>query len=379
MNKSPRSNVPLIAGLALSGAAIAGAALTGAVVAGVATTAAFALRNRLNRDTRVSGKVVVITGASRGLGLAIAGRFARVGSRLVLASRNLEDLTHARDLLHQRGALKSLDEALLVPTDVTEPDQAKHLIERAIAHFGRIDVLVNNAGIIEVGPVEDQPLEAYRRAMETNFFGALHTIRAALPQMLRQAVAPYGPRPAIVNIASVGGKVAVPHLLPYVASKFALVGFSEGLHAELRQKGIRVTTVCPGLMRTGGEEHAHFLGQAEKEARWFQWSAKMPGLSASVTYAANRIYNAVLAGRAEITITPQAWLAARFHGLCPETAQLVASLANEYILPAPATPAPRPSAYVPPPAATTPAAAASTPKDSATSSLSDEPTRIWLL
>jgi NAD(P)-dependent dehydrogenase (short-subunit alcohol dehydrogenase family) len=376
MNKSSRSNLPLFAGLAVTGAAIAGAALTGAAVAGVATTAAFVLRNRLNRDTRVSGKVVVITGASRGLGLALAERFARVGSRLVLASRSLDELTHARDLLHQRGALKSPDEALLVPTDVSEPDQATQLVERAIAHFGRIDVLINNAGIIEVGAVEDQPLEAYRRAMETNFFGALHTIRAALPQMLRQAVAPYGPRPAIVNIASIGGKVAVPHLLPYVASKFALVGFSEGLHAELRQKGVRVTTVCPGLMRTGGDEHAHFLGQAEKEARWFQWSAKTPGLSASVGYAANRIYGAVLAGRAEITITPQAWLAARFHGLCPETAQLVASLANEYILPAPATPAPRPSAYVPPPAAAAPAPA---PTDWEASSPSSEPTRIWLL
>ncbi len=100
-------------------------------------------------------------------------------------------------------------------------------------------------------------------------------------------------------------------MLPYVASKFALVGFSEGLHAELRHKGVRVTTVCPGLMRTGGEAHADYTGQTKKEQRWFTLAARTPVLTASVNHAANKIYNAVAAGRAEITITPQAWLAAR--------------------------------------------------------------------
>ncbi|MEO6803649.1 MAG: SDR family NAD(P)-dependent oxidoreductase, partial [Granulicella sp.] len=143
---------------------------------------------------------------------------------------------------------------------------------------------------------------------------------------------------AIVNIASIGGKFAMPHMLPYVASKFALVGFSEGLHAELRHKGIRVTTVCPGLMRTGGEDHAHFVGNVDQEKEWFNFAAKTPILASSVTHAANRIVNAVTAGRAEITITPQAWLAARIVGLTPETTQWAASLVNHYVLPAPAVP-----------------------------------------
>jgi short-subunit dehydrogenase len=125
----------------------------------------------------------------------------------------------------------------------------------------------------------------------------------------------------------------MPHLLPHVASKFALTGFSEGLHAELRHKNIRVTTVCPGLMRTGGEAHAQYTGRVAKEKRWFTLAAQTPIIAASVTYAANRIYNAVVAGKAEITITPQAWLAARAAGITPGAMQYLASLANEYILP----------------------------------------------
>jgi short-subunit dehydrogenase len=122
-------------------------------------------------------------------------------------------------------------------------------------------------------------------------------------------------------------------MLPYTAAKFALVGFSEGLHAELRHKGIRVTTVCPGLMRTGGEAHAHFLGNTEAESRWFNFAAKTPGITVSTRYAANRIFHAVAAGRAEITISPQAWLAARFGGLCPELLQYANALTNHLILP----------------------------------------------
>jgi hypothetical protein len=141
-------------------------------------------------------------------------------------------------------------------------------------------------------------------------------------------------RPAsIVNVASIGGKVAVPHLLPYVASKFALVGFSQGLHAELRHKGIRVTTVCPGLMRTGSHVHATFVGNEQKESRWFSLAATTPVVAASVRHAANRIYCAVAARRAEIIITPQAWLAARIAGNLPATMQFLAALANEYLLP----------------------------------------------
>ena len=331
-SKSALSNLPLLAGIALAGAAITGVAVTG-----IAATVAIALGRRLTRGPSATGKVVVIAGGSRGLGYALAERFAHAGARLVLAARNADELNRAQNSLLKHGA--SPESILLVPTDLTDPAQATHLIDLAIAHFGHIDILINNAAIIEVGPIENQPLAAFTRAMETNFYSALHTTHAALPHMLARAAKPVNGSPrttsSIVNIASIGGKFAMPHLLPYAASKFALVGFSEGLHAELRHKGIRVTTVCPGLMRTGGEAHAHYTGNIEKEKRWFEISAKTPIVAASVTHAANRIFHAVACGRAEITITPQAWLAARIHGLAPETTQLLAALANEYILPSP--------------------------------------------
>lgn len=300
-----------------------------------AATAAFALdaRRRGSRPGRRSeDRVVLITGGSRGLGLALAERFGRAGNKLVLAARDLNELTEARDTLLKRKAVRAREDILLIPADLTDPIQAANLVEHAIAHFGRIDVLINNAGIMEIGPFEDQTLEAYQRAINTNFFAALHMTQAVLPHMLHRSGRKSA---AIVNICSIGGKVAVPHMLPYTASKFALVGFSEGLHAEMRHKGIRVTTVCPGLMRTGGHVHASFVGDRDKEARWFNLGATTPVVAASVKRAANQIYNAVAQGRAEIIITPQAWLAARMAAVAPETTQRFISLVNEFVLPAP--------------------------------------------
>lgn len=302
----------------------------GVLVGIAAASAAYGLATRQRRRAR-AGQVAVITGGSRGLGLALAARYGRAGAKLVLAARDHDELTRARESLLRQKAVHSPEDVLLIPADLTDAGQATSLIEHAIEHFGRIDVLINNAGIIEVGPVEDQPLAAYRRAMATNFFAALHTIHAALPYLLDRK--PSQGAAAIVNITSVGGKVAMPHLLPYTASKFALTGFSEGLHAELRHKGVRVTTVCPGLMRTGGEVNARFTGQAKKEKRWFTLAAKTPIITASVNHAANRIFRAVAAGRAEITITPQAWLAARAAGIAPGMVQYIASLANHFVLP----------------------------------------------
>lgn len=305
-----------------------------AVLAGGAAAAAVVAYAAVARPRRARpGQVVVIAGGSRGLGLALAARWGRAGARLVLAARNHDELIRAREILLRQKAVQSPGDVLLIPADLTDAAQATSLIEHAVEHFGRIDVLINNAGIIEVGPVEDQPLAAYRRAMATNFFAALYTTHAALPYMLDRK--PSQGDAAIVNIASVGGKLAVPHLLPYTASKFALTGFSEGLHAELRHKGVRVTTVCPGVMRTGSEDHAEFTGQTRKERRWFMLAAKMPVVTTSVDSAARTIYHAVARGRAEITISPQAWVAARAAGLAPGATQYVASLANRFVLPSP--------------------------------------------
>jgi len=305
---------------------LAGAAV-GAAAAVVSVTRA------LGATKLGDGAVVLVTGGSRGLGLAIARRFAATPVRLVLASRNMEELQQAQAALLAEYPHLQPEDFYLVAADLAKPDECRRLVAEAIARYGRIDVLVNNAGIIEVGPIEAQPVEAFERAMQVNFMAAMYVIWAALPHLRVQEPLIGTRRAAIVNIASIGGKIAVPHMLPYSAAKFALVGFSEGLHAELRSKGIRVTTVCPGLMRTGGEDHAQFVGDVEAEKKWFMLAAKTPGVSVTAEHAAKVIYRAVEQGRAEVTISPQAWLAARFGGVAPETLQWVNAMTNEYVLP----------------------------------------------
>ena len=307
-----------------------------ALTAGACLLAGIAAASTLLPRRGPKRQIVVITGGGGGLGTALARRWAREDARLVLNGRDPAPLDHARQTLLSEGAVLDPDHILPVAADLSDPAEAERLIQTALEHFERIDVLINAAGIIEVGPIEDQPIDAFHRAMAANFFAALHTTLAALPHLLRQSGRPEARfRASIVNISSKGGKLAVPHMLPYVASKFALTGFSEGLHSELRAKGIRVTTVCPGLMRTGSEVRAQFVGDAEKEKRWFDLGATTPVIAASVKHAADRIYNATAAGRAEITITPQAWLAARVVGVAPALSSMVGSLANEVILPAP--------------------------------------------
>ncbi|MGA7158592.1 MAG: SDR family oxidoreductase [Acidobacteriaceae bacterium] len=334
-----RLNLTTLAAAATATAA--GIAITSVASAVVATGAAVlvvrAVRSRkhsaLAPNPNAPRPVVLITGGSRGLGLAIAARFAQNPVRLVLASRNLEELQQAQDHLLSQSPHLRPEDFHLVAADLSKPEECDRLIAETIARFSRIDVLINNAGIIDVGPIESQTIENFERTMQINFFAALYTTWAALPHMRKQQPLSGSRRASIVNIASLGGKIAVPHMLPYSAAKFALVGFSEGLHAELRHKGIRVTTVCPGLMRTGGEAHAHFIGNAEAERRWFNFAAKTPLVAVTAKHAANRIYHAVLCGRSEITISPQAFLAARLANLCPEAVQYANALTNEHLLP----------------------------------------------
>jgi short-subunit dehydrogenase len=161
--------------------------------------------------------------------------------------------------------------------------------------------------------------------MESNFFTGMHCSLSVLPQMMQRG------NGAIVNICSIGGKLPVPHLLPYTASKFAAVGFSQGLHAEMRAKGVHVLTVCPGLIRTGSHVSAMFSGNAEREYRWFSFAANMPGISTSAAAAARRIVRAVIARDTEITITPYAAIASRMAGVCPEAVALAMSTANRLL------------------------------------------------
>jgi len=283
--------------------------------------------NARQRQTAMRGKVTVVVGGSRGLGLEIARQFGLAGAHLVLASRNEEELRNALGKLHEEGAIPNGNAAHIVVTDISKKADCDALIASATERYGRVDVLVNCAGTMLVAPMEDQTAEAFHEAMDINFYGQVYTIQAVLPQMLERGSG------HIVTIASIGGKIAVPHMLPYVASKFALVGFSEGLHAELRHKGIRVTTVCPGLLRTGAHVQVKFAGDVEKEYRWFKFGATVPGVSISSRGAARKIFEATVAGKAEITITPQAWLGARLVGIAPGASQVFAAAMNALVLP----------------------------------------------
>ncbi len=267
-----------------------------AAAAGGALLLAKALLNR-NRDYDFRGKTVLITGGSRGLGLVLARQLAERGARLVICARDGEELRRAeRDLLEYGATV------LAVPCDLTDHHQAKQLTERAIEHFGSIDVLVNNAGIIAVSPIEHVTMDDYHRVMDANFWSAVNLAYHVVPHMQQRGSG------RIVNISSIGGKIGVPHLAAYCASKFAMVGWSRAIRAELMKDGIVVTTICPGLMRTGSPRHGEFKGQNALEYAWFKISDSLPVLSVSAEHAAADIIEATRRGDAEFIISAVAKL-----------------------------------------------------------------------
>jgi len=285
---------------------------------------AFVLKSTFNRffEHDLTNKTVLITGGSRGLGLVMAREFAREGARLVLCARDEEELQQAQADVEAFGA-----EVMTAPCDVTDRNAVNKMIADVNDRFGTIDVLVNNAGVIQVGPLEVMTREDFEHAMQSHFWGPLNTILAVLPSMRQKKSG------RIVNISSIGGKVSVPHLVPYSASKFALVGLSKGLRAELLKDGISVTTVCPGLMRTGSPRNAEFKGQHRYEYAWFSISDSMPLLSVSAENAARQIVRACKRGQAELVISIPAKLAATFDALFPEMMSQMLGLANQ-LLPA---------------------------------------------
>jgi short-subunit dehydrogenase len=276
------------------------------------------LRGQPHLDFR--NRVVLITGGSRGLGLALAREFAARGANLVLCARNARELERAKyDLYESRGKV------ITIPCDVTDHEQVSELIQRAHAEFGRIDVLVNNAGAIRVGPIHTMGVEDFEHAMNVMFWGTVYTTLAALPHFRTQGSG------WIVNITSIGGKVSVPHLVPYSCAKFAAVAFSQGLRAELGGSGVKVLTIAPGLMRTGSFVNAVFKGAERGEAAWFSASASLPGISMSAKRAARQIICAMEQGRSERILSTSANVLARFHGLLPEISTEILGFVNSLL------------------------------------------------
>jgi len=262
----------------------------GGFLAGTAYGLGLADRRKRARFS-FAGRSVVISGGSRGLGLVLASRLASQGARLALLARDSDELQRAVEQLNAIGG-----EALGVVCDVRRQQEVDAAIEKVVTQFGTIDVLINNAGVIQVGPLDHMTVKDFEDALAIHLYAPLFCSLAVLPHMRRAGEG------RIVNISSVGGKIAVPHLLPYSTSKFALTGLSEGLRAELRRENIFVTTVHPGLMRTGSPRHARFKGRHKKEYAWFAISDSLPLLSMSAEKAAREIIRACRRGSARLVI-----------------------------------------------------------------------------
>jgi short-subunit dehydrogenase len=289
---------------------------------------AFMATRQIQRRRRAFGfrdASVVITGGSRGLGLVLARQLAAEGARLTLIARDNDELARAAESIRTYPNVQ----VFTTVGDVRDEAESQRMIAETVDRFGRIDVLINNAGIIQVGPIDHMQLADYEDAMRTHFWGPLHTMLAALPHMRRAGAG------RIVNISSIGGRIAVPHLLPYSASKFALAGLSEGLRIELAREGIVVTTVYPGLMRTGSPVNAMFKGRRPQEYAWFAIADSLPLASINAERAARQIIEACRHGDGELVITMQAKAAILARTVAPEL--FAASMTFVHgLLPAPA-------------------------------------------
>ena len=300
-------------------------ALTPLLTAGALAGAAALTVRRTSDDLR--GEVAVVAGASRGLGLLLARELARQGCPLVICARDPVELDRAAAQLRESGA-----DVTAVACDVTDEATPSRLVQAALERHGRLDIVISNAGIIQVGPVQQASPEHFEAALDTMALAPARLALAALPVMRSQG---HG---RIVTIASVGGKLSIPHLLPYSTAKFAAVGFSEGLRAELGRGPVTVTTVVPGLMRTGSHLQARFTGQAGKEFTWFALGASLPLISMDAERAARQIIGAVRQRRAEVILTPAAQLISRIAGLAPGLTSDALHLVQRLALPAPAGP-----------------------------------------
>jgi NAD(P)-dependent dehydrogenase (short-subunit alcohol dehydrogenase family) len=271
-------------------------------VAGAAVAVGELLKRTGTYD--LDGRVAIVTGGSRGLGFAICRELLDRGARVATCARGEEQLERARERLGSR--------IVALPCDVSDRAQVDAFVSEVESRLGPVDVLVNNAGVISVGPLQTQTERDFEEMLGIQLWGVVHTTLAVLPGMVERGDG------RIANVTSIGGKLSVPWLLPYSTAKFAAVGFSEGLRAELAGTGVRVTTVVPGLMRTGSFLAAYFKGdRAALEYSLFTPLSSLPLTTVSGERAARRIVAAIERGEPEVTLGLHAKLAARANGLAP--------------------------------------------------------------
>jgi NAD(P)-dependent dehydrogenase (short-subunit alcohol dehydrogenase family) len=285
------------------------------------------LRSRAHRyDLR--GKTAVVSGGTRGLGYLLAREFCRRGAQVFVFSRDDEEIGRGVEKLRLECSPSASSRIHGLRCDVRDPEDVAAAVSSIVDRAGRLDIVVNNAGIIQVTPFENAHIEDFEDSLRTHFWGPLHMIRAALPYLRRE-------RGRILNISSIGGRIGVPHLSPYCAGKFALVGLSEALRAELSKDHITVTTATPGLMRTGSHVRVTIRGDHGREAKWFAASVATSLTSMSATRAARIIVDACVAGRAHVTPGIQARIAEILNVVAPELTSMLSSLAVRGVLPRP--------------------------------------------
>jgi NAD(P)-dependent dehydrogenase (short-subunit alcohol dehydrogenase family) len=307
--------------------AIQGVVMTAAAV-GAAIWAARRLAPRIDLD----GRVALVTGGARGLGLLVAEELARRGAKVAVCARDPAEVERAIRRLSRTGA-----EIFGCACDLGDRGAAESFVTAAVARFGRLDVVVNDAGVMSVAPHASLAEGAIRDVLAANFWSAVHVTRAALPELAKQ-----GGEGRLVNVTSIGGRVALPHMLPYNVSKAAMLAFSSTLAAELGhpragQPRVRVTTVVPGPMRTGSIYAAEVGGRAREEIRWFSLISYLPLASVSAERAARRVVLAIERGDGEVHVGLGGRAIGLLQGVAPRlTAALLGAL-NRFLMPEPGT------------------------------------------
>lgn len=317
MNQGLRNETSILAGLATAGFLFKG----NRNIAWGLGLLALGLRFLPQKKFSFQSKTVVITGGSRGLGLALAEALIAEGASVALLARDEEELKRAKNQLRESHQVN----VLTIPCDITNRTRLKAAFQEILKSKGRIDVLINNAGSIAVGPFETMNQSDFEAQMNLHFYAVLKATQLILPIFKKQGEG------RIVNISSIGGIVPVPHMVPYCASKFALAGFSQSLALELRKDKVYVTTVYPGLMRTGSPVQAVFKGDHEKEFAWFAYSDSTPGISVRPMQAAAEIIAAVEKEQTQLIISAPAKIGTWVHHNFPEVFNSVLSAVNNFL------------------------------------------------
>jgi NADP-dependent 3-hydroxy acid dehydrogenase YdfG len=228
-------------------------------------------------SNNIAGKIVVITGASSGLGKATAELLSAQGASVVLGARRVDLIRSLADELNDRGG-----KALALATDVTRRDQVKKLVDSAVQTFGRIDVMINNAGLMPSSPLERLKVDDWDRMIDVNIKGVLYGIAAALPYMKQQQAG------HIINVSSVAGHKVRPGAAVYAATKHAVLALSEGLRQEVKPYNIRTTVISPGAVDSELPNSVTEADIAEAVRKIYESAIPAASFARAVAFAMNQ-------------------------------------------------------------------------------------------